>query len=202
MVQWYSYHTGEQPITLVVVYWPCSAPSIQIHEIRELGIKKDRPTLCARREDVIDIRQEDGAEEVEEDSDLPSGYCTVVLNDEPVRGLLAKARNTLTVHLQIYRTRTKPMTASPFFNASTEQFVADWRSSHICLVVRDSRLRELDPILGVVYLKVRPSYFLWGTGMLSLSIAFRIIRDEQSSYSNLVITKGSRFRSHPRILLL
>lgn len=110
--------------------------------------------MCTKREDVIDIKQEDGAEEVEEDSDLPSGYCTVVLNDEPVRGLLAKARNTLTGYWQIYRTRTKPMTATPFFNASTEQFVADWRSSHICLVVRDSRLRELDAILGVVYLKV------------------------------------------------
>lgn len=132
-------------------------PRSQIHEIRELGLKKDRPTLCVKREDVIDIKQEDGAEEVEEDSDLPSGYCTVVLDDEPVRSLLAKARNTLTAYWQIYRTRTKPMTASPFFNASTEQFVADWRSSHICLVVRDSRLREVDPILGVVYLKVRPS---------------------------------------------
>ena len=96
MVQWYSYHTSKQVVVLVVVYWSYWASSIQIHEIRELGIKKDRPTLCAKREDVIDVKQEDGAEEVEEDSGLPSGYCTVVLDDEPVRGLFIGQNKELT----------------------------------------------------------------------------------------------------------
>lgn len=46
------------------------------------------------------------------------------------------------------------MTATPFFNASTERFVRDWRSAHVTVVVRDSRLRESDPILGLVSVRV------------------------------------------------
>jgi len=46
------------------------------------------------------------------------------------------------------------MTSKPFFNAGTERFVRDWRHSTVLVVVRDSRMRELDPILGVVELKL------------------------------------------------
>jgi hypothetical protein len=47
------------------------------------------------------------------------------------------------------------MTATPFFNAVTERFVKDWEAAHICVVVRDSRMRESDPIVGMVFFKVR-----------------------------------------------
>jgi len=38
----------------------------------------------------------------------------------------------------------------PFFEAGTEIFVRDWRKAVVRVVVRDSRLRERDPILGIV----------------------------------------------------
>jgi hypothetical protein len=46
------------------------------------------------------------------------------------------------------------MTATPFFNAVTERFVKDWKAAHVCVVVRDSRTRESDPIVGMVFFKV------------------------------------------------
>lgn len=42
----------------------------------------------------------------------------------------------------------------PFFEAGTERFIRDWRNTVVRLVVRDSRLREKDPILGVVNLRL------------------------------------------------
>ena len=40
--------------------------------------------MLAKREDATSVQQEGGVEAVEDGSDLPSGYCTIVLNDEPV----------------------------------------------------------------------------------------------------------------------
>ena len=76
-------------------------------------------------------------EEEEESETLPSSYCSIMLD-----------------YQKIYKTRIKPMTSKPFFNAGTERFVRDWRHSSVLVVVRDSRMRELDPILGVVELKL------------------------------------------------
>ena len=42
----------------------------------------------------------------------------------------------------------------PFFEAGTERFIRDWQNTIVRLVVRDSRLREKDPILGIVNLKL------------------------------------------------
>ena len=56
---------------------------------------------------------------------------------------------------QVYSTRVKPITSSPTFNAGTERFTRDWRTAHVSVIVRDSRMREEDPILGIVFLKVR-----------------------------------------------
>lgn len=46
------------------------------------------------------------------------------------------------------------MSSKPIFNAGSERFVRDWRSSLITITVRDQRNREHDPILGVVPLKL------------------------------------------------
>lgn len=54
----------------------------------------------------------------------------------------------------IYSTRVKPISSSPIFNAGTEHFIRDWRTTHVSVVVRDSRMRENDPVLGMVFLKV------------------------------------------------
>lgn len=46
------------------------------------------------------------------------------------------------------------MSSKPIFNAGTERFVRDWRSSVVTVTVRDQRYREHDPILGVVPIKL------------------------------------------------
>ena len=46
------------------------------------------------------------------------------------------------------------MSSKPIFNAGTERFVRDWRSSIVTVAVRDHRYREHDPLLGVVPLKL------------------------------------------------
>lgn len=57
-------------------------------------------------------------------------------------------------HAQVYRTRTKVVSSKPIFNAGTERFMRDWRSGIVTIAVRDQRMREHDPILGVVSLKL------------------------------------------------
>lgn len=46
------------------------------------------------------------------------------------------------------------MSSKPIFNAGTERFIRDWRSAIVTVTVRDQRMREHDPILGVVPLKL------------------------------------------------
>lgn len=54
----------------------------------------------------------------------------------------------------MYRTRTKAVSSKPIFNAGTERFMRDWRSGIVTITVRDQRMRQHDPILGVVPLKL------------------------------------------------
>lgn len=108
--------------------YPTGIFSIQIHQITGLEFEK--------------INKSHGQGEEESDTeegagDLPSSYCTVILN-----------------HQKIFKTRTKPKNAKPFFNASTERFIRDWRTTEIMLSVRDSRVHENDPLLGIVYLQL------------------------------------------------
>lgn len=56
--------------------------------------------------------------------------------------------------LQVYRTRAKVVSSKPIFNAGTERFIRDWRSAIVTITVRDQRMRQHDPILGVVPLKL------------------------------------------------
>ena len=74
-------------------------------------------------------------EEEQEGDDLPSSYCHIILN-----------------HTKIFRSRTKPKNSQPFFNAGTERFIRDWRNTEVILSVRDSRVHEDDPIMGIVVL--------------------------------------------------
>lgn len=46
--------------------------------------------------------------------------------------------------------RVKQYTSMPFFEAGTEVFVRDWTQSVVRIAVRDSRLREKDPLLGII----------------------------------------------------
>ncbi|KAJ7252697.1 hypothetical protein B0H12DRAFT_1117399 [Mycena haematopus] len=76
--------------------------------------------------------------EDEGDQDLPSAYCTVIIN-----------------HARVYKTRTKLKSNKPFFAASTERFIKDWRTTTVMIAVRDSRQHEVDPLIGVVVLPLR-----------------------------------------------
>lgn len=58
----------------------------------------------------------------------------------------------------VYQTRVKPITGSPMFNAAVERFIRDWRKTHVTVTVKDSRMRENDPVLGVVSLKAHYFY--------------------------------------------
>ncbi|KAI0598810.1 hypothetical protein F4775DRAFT_553079 [Biscogniauxia sp. FL1348] len=101
--------------------------SIQIHNITGLEVQK------LQKRDNGDSG--DNEDEAEQSDDMPDSYCTIILN-----------------HKKIFRTRTKPKNSKPFFNAGTERFVRDWRDTEIIVSVRDSREREANPLIGIVYL--------------------------------------------------
>jgi hypothetical protein len=145
--------------------YPSGILSIQIHNITGLELERLRKN---RSQDDTEADKEDEAEEA---GDLPSSYCTVILN-----------------HQKIYKTRTKPKNAKPFFNASTERFIRDWRTTEIMISVRDARVHENDPLLGIVYLPLaklfhKRSQFMdtfplaggIGFGRARISVVFRSI---------------------------
>lgn len=107
--------------------YPSGVLSIQIHNITGLEVeslqKKDKDNST------------DKEDQAEQSDDLPSSYCTIILN-----------------HKKIYMTRTKPKNAKPFFNAGIEHFIRDWQSAEVMVSCRDSRERENDALLGIVYL--------------------------------------------------
>jgi hypothetical protein len=66
----------------------------------------------------------------------------------------AKSIDKANNHHKVYRTRSKAVSSKPIFEAGTERFVRDWRSTIVTVTVRDSRYRQHDPILGVVPLRL------------------------------------------------
>lgn len=121
---------------------PTGILSLQIHQITGLEL-----------EQINKPRDDEGTEgdTVEGSDELPSSYCTVILN-----------------HQKIFETRTKPKTSNPFFNASTERFVRDvrrrlhsrrrseranhhqWRNAEIMISVRDARVHENHPLVRAI----------------------------------------------------
>ena len=106
--------------------YPSGVLSIHIHQIVGLSVENVRRNKSPEEEDEAD---DDGEDQ------LPDSYCTMILNDQ-----------------KIFKTRTKPKNAAPFFNACTERFVRDWRNTTVMISVRDARVHEDDPLLGHVYL--------------------------------------------------
>ena len=99
---------------------------------------------------------QDTSEPAEEGENLPNGYCEIIVNDD-----------------MIYKTRVKQYTSMPYFEAGTERFVRDWRETVVRVQVRDARsafsfsetsfchanvhlgrVRESDPVLGIVTVKL------------------------------------------------
>ncbi|KAG9120814.1 hypothetical protein FRC07_003540 [Ceratobasidium sp. 392] len=115
---------------------PTGILSIQVHELRDIGFKLTKGTKSKGRGPG-----DDEEEEEEEGDGLPSAYCAVLVNDQ-----------------KVYKTRVKPITATPFFNAATERFCKDWRRTHVTIVARDSRMRENNPIIGTAVIKLSEAF--------------------------------------------
>ncbi|KAG0149934.1 hypothetical protein CROQUDRAFT_39134 [Cronartium quercuum f. sp. fusiforme G11] len=109
--------------------WKSGILSIIVHHINNL----ERANLKGASGDREGATGQDTAAPSEQDNNLPSGYCEIIVND-----------------LMVYKTRVKQYTTMPFFEAGTEIFVRDWTETVVRVSVRDSRLREKDPLLGVI----------------------------------------------------
>jgi hypothetical protein len=109
-------------------HYPSGILSVQIHNITGLELEK-----LSKENSSSDLQ----AEEEETGDSLPSSYCNLIIN-----------------HRKVFKTRTKPQNAKPFFNAGTERFIADWQNAEVHIGVRDSRVHEDDPLLGIVHLNL------------------------------------------------
>ncbi|KAF2003417.1 hypothetical protein P154DRAFT_86264 [Amniculicola lignicola CBS 123094] len=107
--------------------YPSGILSIQIHQITGLELEILNKNKNKKNENADD--------EEEEGDDLPSSYCTIILN-----------------HQKVFKTRTKPKNSKPFFNAGCERFIRDYRNTEVHISVRDARIHEDDPLLGIIYL--------------------------------------------------
>jgi hypothetical protein len=107
--------------------YPSGILSIQVHQITGLELESLNKN---RKPD-----NGEAGEEEEEGDNLPSAYCTVILN-----------------HKKVFRTRTKPKNSKPFFNAGCERFIRDVHNTEVHISVRDARVHEDDPLLGIIYL--------------------------------------------------
>jgi C2 domain len=124
-------HTPPDPL------WPSGICSVIVHQIVNLELTNIKGSKGNRKGREFEPAQETGEIKEEEGKSLPSAYATIMFNDQLV-----------------YRTRTKVVSSKPIFNAGTERFVRDWRSAIVTIAVRDQRMRQHDPILGVIPLKL------------------------------------------------
>lgn len=119
--------------------WPVGILAFHIHSIQGLEVTRTQRSFKAANLSggaaKTQITTEDPTSEGS--GSLPSSYVQVFLNDQPT-----------------LRTRTKKYDPRPFINAGSERVIYDWRTARVDFVVRDSRQREGDAILGVVGLKV------------------------------------------------
>ncbi|TKA27721.1 hypothetical protein B0A50_04822 [Salinomyces thailandicus] len=107
--------------------YPSGIFSIVVHQITGLQVEQTSKQHAEKNSDDY--------EESEQGEGLPSAYCTVIIN-----------------HKKVFKTRTKPANSKPFFNAGVERFIPDWRSAEVHVSVRDARLKEDDPLIGIVHL--------------------------------------------------
>lgn len=124
-------HTPPDPL------WPSGICSVIVHQIVNLEMENTMGSNGNRKGREFEPARASGETKEEESEKLPSSYCTILFNDELV-----------------YRTRAKVVSSKPIFNAGTERFMRDWRSGIVTVTVRDQRMRQHDPILGVVPLKL------------------------------------------------
>ncbi|CAG8532084.1 2428_t:CDS:10 [Ambispora gerdemannii] len=69
---------------------------------------------------------------------FPNPYAVVFLNDT-----------------QVYRTRVKLNNVAPYWNACTEQFVRDWSTATLRILIKNQRDLEYDPVIGIVTVSLK-----------------------------------------------
>ena len=106
-----------------------------IHQINSLERQNLKGASGSSKKREGSAGQDTDAPE-EEGPNLPNSYCEIYVNDA-----------------MVYKTRTKMYTSMPFFEAGTEVFIRDWTTAIVRIAVRDARLREHDPVLGIVSAK-------------------------------------------------
>lgn len=114
--------------------WPSGVLSVILHQINNLERQNLKGASGRHREGEAG---QDTDEASEQSANLPSGYGEVIINDE-----------------MVYKTRVKQYTTNPYFEAGTEVFIRDFKDTVVRVVIRDSRLREADPILGIVSVRL------------------------------------------------
>ncbi|KAH7321314.1 hypothetical protein B0I35DRAFT_477812 [Stachybotrys elegans] len=107
--------------------YPSGIFSIQIHNI--VGLELGRLNKQSAAKDA------EASDEEETGDGLPSPYCTIIIN-----------------HRKTFKTRTKPQNSKPFYNAGCERFIKNWRECEVYVAVRDARIHEDDPLLGIVHI--------------------------------------------------
>lgn len=112
---------------------PSGVLSIIVHQINNLE-RQDIKGASGNREGQAG---QDASEPAEEGENLPSSYCEIIVNDD-----------------MIYKTRVKQYSSMPYFEAGTERFIRDWRETVVRVQVRDARVREKDPVLGIATIKL------------------------------------------------
>lgn len=115
--------------------WRSGIFSLHVHHI--VGLERRDVEKGVMGKDREGTQGQDVSASGETPEHLPSGYCEMIVNDDIV-----------------YKTRVKPYTNMPFYEAGTEVFIRDWTKATVRICVRDARLREHDPIMGIVDLKV------------------------------------------------
>lgn len=148
---------------------PSGICSVLIHQASNLEVHRPSGTFGSYQ--AWTPAQVTGENTDEEADHLPSSYCTILQNDELV-----------------FKTRTKVKSSAPIFNAQTERFVRDWRTSVFTVTCRNSVHREHDPILGSVTIKLSDVlqtssqktaiYALdggMGYGRITISVLFRSV---------------------------
>jgi len=144
--------------------YPSGILSIVIHNITTLELEAINKSEVAKHESASD--------EQEQGEDLPSAYCEILIN-----------------HQKVYKTRTKPKTSRPFYNAGTERFIRDWRTAQIHIAVRDARVHEDNALIGMVHLPLKQLFEkrsqvneFWplaggvGFGRIRISMVFRAVQ--------------------------
>ncbi|BGP36486.1 hypothetical protein JCM10449v2_000387 [Rhodotorula kratochvilovae] len=115
--------------------YPAGILSVVVHHLSSLERQNLKGASGAHREGTAG---QDTDAPSEQGGNLPSSYCEFVVNDDLV-----------------YKTRVKQYSTMPFFEAGTELFVRDYSKTSLRIVVRDARLREHDPILGIINLPLK-----------------------------------------------